>query len=102
MKVSDASEIRQVAPQQQADAGRVATAKGPAASPERVSVDQSARLQEAVASVQRNLGMTRSAKLEAIEAAVRQGTYKPDPGRIAQEILNDAEITAALQAMFQR
>ena len=102
MKVSDASEIRQVEPKQQADAGRAAPVKEPAASPERVSVDQSARLQEAVASVQRNLGMTRSAKLEAIEAAVRQGTYKPDPGRIAQEILNDAEITAALQAVFQR
>lgn len=102
MKVSDASKIRKVEPKQQAEANQAAPVKEPAVLSERVSVDQSSRLQAALSAVQRNISLSRNAKLEAIEAAVRQGTYRPDPGRIAQEILNDAEITAALQALLQR
>jgi negative regulator of flagellin synthesis FlgM len=33
---------------------------------------------------------------------VRQGTYRPDPGRIAQRILDEAELAARLQALMTR
>jgi negative regulator of flagellin synthesis FlgM len=36
-----------------------------------------------------------------LATAVRQGTYKPDPQKIAQQILEDAEIIAKLQAMLK-
>lgn len=40
----------------------------------------------------------RATRLKELEAAVRQGNYKPDAGRIAERILEDAEITARLRA----
>jgi negative regulator of flagellin synthesis FlgM len=38
--------------------------------------------------------------LSDLEAAVRNGTYKPDPKRIAKEMLRSAEVTKQLQAML--
>ena len=36
-------------------------------------------------------------RLRNIEASVRDGTYKPDAQKIAEQILADAEISARLQ-----
>jgi negative regulator of flagellin synthesis FlgM len=65
-----------------------------------VSPDSKAQLEAAAAAARKALGQNRSIRLEAIEAAVRQGTFKPDPQRIAQKILADAELSAVLQAML--
>ena len=40
---------------------------------------------------------SRAQRLRDIEAAVRDGSYRPDPERIAEQILADAELAARLQ-----
>jgi negative regulator of flagellin synthesis FlgM len=65
-----------------------------------VSTEESQKVAAAIAAASKGAAVERSAKLSAIEAAVRQGTYKPDPQRIAQEILDDAELAARLQLLL--
>ncbi len=100
MKVKDASEVRRL------DASRPAESKAtrPEASPsgsDKVSTDSKAQVEAAISSAQASVGAGNGVRLEAIAAAVRDGTFKPDPQRIAQKILDDAEISAALQAMLK-
>src|SRR5690242_21529182 len=99
MKVTDASQIRALSPEKPVEPGRTPAAQR--GEPEdRVSTAESASVAAVVAAASRGASGARAAKLDAIEAAVRQGTYKPDPARIAQQILDDAELAARLQAIF--
>jgi len=101
MKVTDASQIRALAPGKPPEPGRTpASERGDAG--DRVSTDDSARVAAAISAATQAAGATRATNLAAIEAAVRQGTYKPDPQRIAQEIVDDAELAARLQVLFSR
>jgi negative regulator of flagellin synthesis FlgM len=100
MKVTDASQIKALAPGKLPEPGRTPAAERSAS--DRVTTDDSARVAAAVAQASKLASAGRSAKLQAIEAAVRQGTYRPDPQRIAQEILDDAELAARLQALFMK
>ena len=102
MKVTDTNNIGSIGAEQPSDSGRPAVPSSPTATPDKVSMDSSAQLSAALASVQQGLGNTRSTRLASIEAAVRQGAIAPDPNRIAQQILDDAELTASLQAMLKR
>ncbi len=99
MKVTDASQIRALNPAKPIEPGRTASAE-PGGTADRVSTSESAKIDAAIAEASRNAGTARTERLAAIEAAVKQGTYKPDPARIAQEILDDAELAARLQALF--
>ncbi len=100
MKVTDISQIKALEPGKSPEPGRTpATERGTG---DRVSTDDSAKIAAAVAQATKSASAGRSAKLQAIEAAVRQGTYKPDPQRIAQEILDDAVLAARLQALFMK
>jgi len=101
MKVKDASEIRRV------DAARPAGVKstqsaGGSVVPDKVSTDSSAQLAAASAATRAVASQDQSIRLEAIAQAVKNGTFQPDPERIAQRILDDAEITAMLQTMLSR
>jgi negative regulator of flagellin synthesis FlgM len=99
MKVKDTSEIRAV------DTNRTPESRRPHGarhSSDTVSTESKAELDAAVAAARQSLGQNRAVRLEAIEAAIRQGTFKPDPQRIAQRILDDAELTAVLQSMMKR
>ena len=69
---------------------------------DRVSVDEAAKLAEHVETAKQRAGGARAARLSHIEAAVRGGHYRPDPGQIAEQILNAAEVDARLQAMLGR
>lgn len=69
---------------------------------DKVSVDEAAKLAEHVATARTRAGGARAARLSQIEAAVRGGHYRPDPGQIAEQILNAAEVDAKLQAMLGR
>jgi negative regulator of flagellin synthesis FlgM len=99
MKVTDASQIKALAPGKLPDITRPATAERAG---DRVSTTDSAKVATAVAQASASAGSARSSKLKAIEAAVRQGTYRPDPQRIAEQILDDAELAARLQALFKK
>jgi negative regulator of flagellin synthesis FlgM len=98
MKVTDASQIRGLGPGASPDTVRAAAPDRKTG--DRVSTDESARLATAIAATTESAGASRAARLQSIEVAVRQGTYRPDPQRIAQEILDDAELAARLQAML--
>src|SRR5690554_607612 len=75
--------------------------EGPAApaSSDRVSTAASAGLEVAVRQARDEAVGARAAQLAAIEADVRKATYRPDPARIAEKILEDAELIARLHAM---
>jgi negative regulator of flagellin synthesis FlgM len=101
MKVTDASQIKALTPERALEPGRPAAAsRGDPG--DRVSTDDSAKIAAAVARASQGASAGRAAKLQSIEAAVRQGTYRPDPQRIAQQILDDAELAARLQALFRK
>jgi negative regulator of flagellin synthesis FlgM len=100
MKVTDTSQIKALAPGKAPEPARTPALERGAA--DRVSTDDTARVAAAVAQAAQHASAGRSAKLAAIEAAVRQGTYKPDPQHIAQQILDDAELAARLQALLNR
>jgi len=101
MKVKDASELRGIEANRPAEP-KQAPVKASSAKTDKVSTEAKAQVEAAVHAAQQSLGSERAVRLEAIEAAVRQGAFKPDPGRIAQRILEDAELTAKLQALLKR
>ncbi len=72
------------------------------AASDKVSTDSSAQVEAATTAARSALGNKHDLRLSEIAAAVRNGTFKPDPQRIAQKILDDAELTAMLQTMLQR
>jgi len=99
MQVKDTSEVRGV------DASRAPDAKKPEGSAkqaDKVSTEARAQVDAAAAAARQAVGSNRNVRLEAIEAAIRNGTFKPDPARIAQRILDDAEVTAMLQSMLNK
>jgi negative regulator of flagellin synthesis FlgM len=101
MKVKDASEVRSVDRNRGGPEVRRRDESAAAPASAKVSTEAAAELERTVSQVRDQLGQSRALRLEAIAAAVRNGTFKPDPQRIAQQILDDAEITAALQAMLK-
>jgi negative regulator of flagellin synthesis FlgM len=102
MKVKSAGEVTPVDARRPDEAPKATSAGRASAPPDTVSTAESAKLAAAVAAVRSQAGSARAAKLEAIEAAVRQGTYRPDPARIAEQILQDAELSAALLALLKK
>ncbi|HYG66530.1 MAG TPA: flagellar biosynthesis anti-sigma factor FlgM [Anaeromyxobacteraceae bacterium] len=101
MKVKDASEARRVEASRPQESRRTPAAP-PATVDDKVSVEAQARIDAAVQAARSATGDARSVQLAEIEAAIRQGTFRPDPQRIAQRILDEAAITAMLQAMMKR
>jgi negative regulator of flagellin synthesis FlgM len=100
MKVNSSSDIRPVTARKTDDPSSSSATGRTQAPPDTVSTAESARLVAAIAAVRSQAGAARAVQLQAIENAVRQGTFRPDPSRIAEKILQDAEITATLQAMM--
>ena len=69
---------------------------------DKVSVESKKAAEVAVQTARRSAGGDRAARLERLEASVRSGSYSPDPSRVAEQILSDAEVDARLQAMLSR
>jgi negative regulator of flagellin synthesis FlgM len=101
MKVKDASELRGVEANRPQEPKKAPARPSSARTTDKVSTEASAQVQAAADAARHALASERAVKLEAIEAAIRQGAFKPDPQRIAQRILDDAELTAKLQAMLK-
>jgi negative regulator of flagellin synthesis FlgM len=99
MKVKDASELRRL------DASRPTESKPTRStgksSSDKVSTDSRTQVEAAVHTARASLGGNKGMRLEAIAAAVRDGSFKPDPQRIAQKIMDEAELTAVLQTMLK-
>lgn len=68
---------------------------------DRVSVQAAKEAEAAVAAASRTAGGRRAARLERLEAEVRSGGFRPDPGRVAAQILADAEVDARIAALMR-
>jgi flagellar biosynthesis anti-sigma factor FlgM len=79
-----------------------ATGRRVGAREDRVTAGATEAALKAIAVARQATSTSRSARLDALAAAIEQGTYKPDPTRIAQDILEDAELTARLQAVLAK
>ena len=93
MKIKDSQEIRIV----HGDSARETSARQPART-EKVS-SEAAEVASSVADAKHAATAQRSARLADIEARVANGSYRPDPSRIAQDILASAELQASLRAL---
>jgi negative regulator of flagellin synthesis FlgM len=102
MKVNSPGEVRPVGARKTDEPLRSSAAGRAQAPPDTVSTEESTKLAAAISAIRSHATAARSVQLQAIETAVRQGTYRPDPARIAQQILQDAEISAAFQAMLKK
>jgi negative regulator of flagellin synthesis FlgM len=99
MKVKDASEIRRLDVARPTE-GKSSSAASASVASDKVSTDSSAQVVAAGAATRAAVTKSHGLRLEAIAQAVKNGTFKPDPERIAQKILDDAEITAMLHSML--
>ena len=102
MKVKDASELRGVEANRPPEPKKKTESSSSSAASDKVSNEVKAQVAAAANAARGQAGNDRTVRLEAIEAAVRQGAFRPDPNRIAQRILDDAELTAKIQALLKR
>ena len=95
MKVNEAKPV--------ADVARIASPEQQAAAvpKDRVTVSESRDAQAAVSAAQRSATNGRTVRLKDLEQQVRSGSYHPDPTRVAEEILQEAELEARLQALLK-
>ena len=68
---------------------------------DRVSVEATKEVEASIAVAKKAASGKRAARLERLEAEVRSGGYRPDPGRVAEQILADAEVDARMAAMLK-
>ncbi len=71
-----------------------------AAPVDKVTTEQRRHLETLTKQALETAKRVRTERLAAIKAQVRAGTFRPDPGRIAEEILREAELEAQLRAAF--
>lgn len=69
---------------------------------DRVTLEGTRPADVSVGPARRSASAERSSRLERLEAQVRSGSYAPDPSRVAEQILSDAEVDARMQAMLTR
>jgi negative regulator of flagellin synthesis FlgM len=74
----------------------------PRSQADRVSVTSSADLASSITSAQATAPASRAARLAEVRAAVRSGSYRPDPEQIAQQIVDEAEVDAQVLAALAR
>jgi flagellar biosynthesis anti-sigma factor FlgM len=94
MKIRDTNEVGRIVPTAAPESVR------PQQSGDKVTVEAQKEVEQAVAAAQLSSASARGAKLQALEAAIAAGSYKPNPGQIADQLLESAELTARLRAML--
>lgn len=67
---------------------------------DKVSVEGVKQVEAVVRAVQASLSSDRVSRLQELETAIRQGRYQPDAGRLAERIVQAAEVDARLRAIF--
>ena len=94
MKINETSAVAEV--------GRVTSSEHPVTQPhDRVTVSKAREVDVAATTARASVAAARPGRLKDIEALVRAGQYHPDPSRVADEILNEAEIEARLQSLLK-
>ena len=95
MKISETNAVAQAS-----STPRQTRQAGPAEPTDTVSNADAEKVARSVAVVRQSAGLNRGARLQELEAAIRTGTYQPDPGRIASQILDAAQLDARLLALL--
>jgi len=97
MKISDTNAVAQagVQPRQTRPTGQPEPT-------DTVSNGDAEKVARTVAVARQAAGVNRGARLQELEAAIKAGTYQPDAGRIADQILDAAQIDARLQALLSK
>ena len=90
-------ELKQVAPVQ---ASSVAAKQSPKAE-DRVTLEKTRELKQAIDSAKLTAGSGRAAQLAALEASIANGTIKPNAQQIADRLLSAAEVDAQLRSLLQ-
>jgi flagellar biosynthesis anti-sigma factor FlgM len=67
---------------------------------DRVSLESSKQVEAVVQAVKAGMGTNRAARLEELEAAIRQGGYQPDAAQLAEKIVQAAEVDARLRTIL--
>jgi anti-sigma28 factor (negative regulator of flagellin synthesis) len=57
-------------------------------------------LQESIRAAEQQATLEREEKLKDLEKAIADGTYRPDPHRLAEEVLRSALLLARLRALL--
>ncbi len=70
------------------------------ARPDRVSVQQTRTAAELAQGAKKAVNEDRDARLKRLEAAVKDGSYRPVAAKVAEEILAQTELDARLHALF--
>jgi anti-sigma28 factor (negative regulator of flagellin synthesis) len=77
-----------------------AVAAAPVVKRDRVTVDEPAR-SERVTVASQKAGGARAARFAQLATAIKSGQYRPDAGRLADQLLDAAELDARLRAMLK-
>ena len=94
MKIHETSAVAEV--------GRATSSEPPVTQPhDRVTVTKPREVDAAVSTARASVAAARPGRLKDLETLVRAGQYHPDPSRVADEILNEAEIEARLQSLLK-
>ena len=95
MKVNDTTPlapVRSLRPAEQTQ--QVNSAK------DKVSTNEQERVSTVTSEAQELASKERSVRLQELEAQVQSGSYKPDAGRIAEQILAEAELNARIRSLL--
>lgn len=95
MKVNDTTPlapVRSLRPAEQTQ--KVNSAK------DKVSTNEQERVNTVTNEAQELASKERSVRLQELEAQVQSGSYKPDAGRIAEQILAEAELNARIRSLL--
>ncbi|MEW5738127.1 MAG: flagellar biosynthesis anti-sigma factor FlgM [Myxococcota bacterium] len=67
---------------------------------DKVTLERTQKLQADIDRAKLSAGAGRAAQLQALEAAIRNGTFKPSPQQLAEKLLQSAELDARLRALL--
>jgi hypothetical protein len=69
---------------------------------DRVSTERTEEVNQAIAVARKAAASARLGELQAVEAKIRAGSFKPSASAIAERLLQAAEIERALQSALRR
>ncbi|MCC6335711.1 MAG: flagellar biosynthesis anti-sigma factor FlgM [Myxococcales bacterium] len=67
---------------------------------DRVSLERARELQADIERAKLAASAGRAAQLQALEAAIRNGAFRPSPQQLAEKLLQSAELDARLRALL--
>lgn len=67
---------------------------------DRVTLERTKALQADIDRAKVSAGASRAAQLQALETAIRSGTFKPSAQQLAEKLLQSAEVDARLRSLL--